>query len=312
VPGQALTADQARQVVADCNDYFGRSPYEWFKPLEALLNQALDVSYHDRTACHLDLIQWATDPVWGKLSDPAGAQLLLAEGRSHLERLLSHSGVRLVLLNGATAVRQVTEAKLAELHEVSKIPVASTTCRVLVGEGRGISYLGWSTNLQAGFGVSNEFKQRLAQTVQELAAGLAATDPGLTQARATASRAEIDSSGLLPRGLKVNGKQELANLLLHWYHSSSEETIGDAKGYGGAAWVTIGLGGHEAVLNADTKRAAVAAYLEHVRQSGPDLPWRAVASTRGIVSKVVFSDDPAQAVGWYLYLRKPLEQPGQL
>ena len=62
VPGQALTADQARQVVADCNDYFGRSPYEWFKPLEALLNQALDVSYHDRTACHLDLIQWATDP----------------------------------------------------------------------------------------------------------------------------------------------------------------------------------------------------------------------------------------------------------
>jgi hypothetical protein len=312
MPSQSLTAAQASQVVADCNDYFHRNPYEWFKPLEALLNQALDVSYHDRTACHLDLIQWATDPVWGKLSDPAAARLLLAEGSPHLERLLSHSGVRLVLLNGATAVRQVTEASLAQLHEVSKIPVASTTCRVLAGEGRGISYLGWSTNLQAGFGVSNEFKQRLAHTVRELAAGLAATDPGLAQAPATASRVEIDSKGLLPHGLKVNGKQELADLLMHWYRSSSAQTIGDARGYGGTAWVTVGLDGHEAVLNADTKRAAVAAYLEHVRQSGPELPWRATASSRGTVNKVVFSDDPAEAAGWYLYLRKPLEQPQAL
>jgi hypothetical protein len=310
-PGQGLTADQARQVVADCNDYFDRNPYEWFRPLEALLNQALGASYHDRSACHLDLIQWATDPVWGKLSDPAGAQLLLAEGRPHLERLLSYSGVRLVLLNGATVVRQVSEARLAQLHEVGKVPVAGTTCRVLAGEGRGISYLGWSANLQAGFGISNEFKQQLAHMVGEQAAGLAGT-AGPAQAPATTSGAETGSSGFLPRGLTVNGGQELADLLLHWYHSSSAQTIGDAGGYGGTAWVTVDLGGREAVLNADAKRAAVAAYLEHVRRSGPELPWRAVASRGGTVSKVVFSDDLAEAAGWYLYLRKPLTQPGPL
>ena len=66
------------------------------------------------------------------------------------------------------------------------------------------------------------------------------------------------------------------------------------------------------MLNADTRRAAVAAYLEHVRRSGPELPWRAVASRGGTVSKVVFSDDLAEAAGWYLYLRKPLTQPGPL
>ncbi len=40
-PGQSLTADQARQVVADCNDYFQHNPYSWFKPLEALLKRAV-------------------------------------------------------------------------------------------------------------------------------------------------------------------------------------------------------------------------------------------------------------------------------
>jgi hypothetical protein len=81
---------------------------------------------------------------------------------------------------------QVREAKLAQLHEVTKIPVASTTCRVVAGEGRGINYLGWSANLQNSFGVSNEFKQRLAQMIQELAAGLAEAASKLTQAPATA------------------------------------------------------------------------------------------------------------------------------
>lgn len=311
-PGQALTADQARQVVADCNDYFDRNPYEWFGPLETLLGQALGASYHDRSACHLDVIQWATDPVWGKLSDPAGAQLLLAEGRPHLERLLSCSGVRLVLLNGATAVRQVSQAKLAQLDEVGKIPVAGTTYRVLAGEGPGISYLGWTANLQASFGVSNEYKQRLAQMIREQASRLAGTAPGPTKAPAAGVLAETGGSGLLPRGLKVQDGRELADLLLHWYRSSSAQTIGDTGRYGGTAWVTVVLGGHEAVLNAGTRRAAVAAYLDHVRRFGPGLPWRAVASRSGTVSKVVFSDDLAEAAGWYLYLRKPLTQPGPL
>lgn len=66
------------------------------------------------------------------------------------------------------------------------------------------------------------------------------------------------------------------------------------------------------MLNADTKRASVAAYLEHVQRLGPELPWQAIASNRGTVNKVVFSDDPAEAAGWYLYLRKPLKQPRQL
>lgn len=312
-PGQPLTVDQARQVVADCNSYFDRNPYDWFKPLDALLGQAVGVSYFDRTACHLDLVQWATDPVWGRLGDSASAGLLLAEGRPYLELLLSRSDVHLVLLNGAAVVRQVSRAGLAQLHEVKRIPVGSIVCRLFAGEGRGINYVGWSANLQSSFGISNEFKQRLAQEIQELVAGLVTTaDPEPAVAQVTTSGLKIGSGGFLPRGITVNGKRELAELLLHWHQSSRGKTIGDVGKYGGTAWITVDLGSHKAVLNADTKRASVATYLEHVQRLGPELPWYAIASNRGTANKVVFSDDPAEAAGWYLYLRRALKQPGQL
>ncbi len=312
--GQPLTADQARQVVADGNSYFDRNPYlGWFKPLDALLGEAVGVSYFDGTACHLDLIQWATDPVWGKLGDPADAELLLTEGRPQLELLLGQSNVHLVLLNGAAVVQQVSRVELAQLHEIKQIPVGRTMCRLFAGEGQGINYVGWSANLQSSFGISNEFKQRLTQEVQQLVAGLVTRAvPQPAEALVATSGPKIGSDGFLPRGITVDGKRELGDLLLHWYQSSHGKTIGDVERYGGTAWVTVHLGGHKAVLNADTKRASVATYLDHVQRRGPELPWHAIASNRGTVNKVVFSDDPAAAAGWYLYLRKPLKQPGQL
>jgi hypothetical protein len=312
-PGQPLTADQARQVVADCNSYFDRNPYGWFKPLDALLRQAVGASYFDRTACHLDLIQWATDPVWGKLGDPTGAELLLAEGRSHLEVLLGRSDVHLVLLNGIAVVEQVRRVELAKLQEVSKVAVGSVTCRLFTGEGRGINYLGWSTNLQSSRGVSNEFKQRLAEEVRDLAAGLFTTaDLVPAGAQVITSGLKLDSSGFLPRGITVNSKRELTNLLLHWHQSSHAKTIGDTGNYGGTAWITVNLGSHKAALDADTKGASVAAYLEQVQRHGPEMPWRVIANNRGTINKVIFSEDPEEAAGWYLYLSEPLTQPRQL
>ena len=112
--------------------------------------------------------------------------------------------------------------------------------------------------------------------------------------------------------MKVSSKQEFASLLLPLVPLEQAKTIGDAGGFGGTAWITARLGDHESCSTPTRSAAAVAAYLDHVRQSGPDLPWRVVANIRGIVNKVVFSDDPAHAAGWYLYLRNPLAQPGQL
>jgi hypothetical protein len=109
--------------------------------------------------------------VWGKLTDRGAAALLLEEGQPHLQTLRARSNVHLVLLNGATVVEQLQNIGLARLREVKKIAKGNTTCRLLVGEGHGIN-VGWSTNLQSSFGVSNEFKERLAAEVKQLVEAL--------------------------------------------------------------------------------------------------------------------------------------------
>lgn len=57
---------QVAEVITDCAGYFRRHPYRrWFDPLDRLLQSAAAASYYDSTACHFDLVQWATNPVWG-------------------------------------------------------------------------------------------------------------------------------------------------------------------------------------------------------------------------------------------------------
>ncbi len=100
-----LTDSQIEQLVADCASYFACQPYlRWFRPLDELLRGSLAVSYFDGSACHLDLIQWATDPVWGQIADPRLRQVLLDDGVPHLRAHLHHVPLRLVLLNGRTVV----------------------------------------------------------------------------------------------------------------------------------------------------------------------------------------------------------------
>ena len=57
------TEDTIARVFERCNSYFAYQPYwAWFGKIEPILN-AINTSYKDGTACHLDLVQWATNPV---------------------------------------------------------------------------------------------------------------------------------------------------------------------------------------------------------------------------------------------------------
>lgn len=164
-----LTDTQVDEVIADCARYFDedRNPYgRWFNPLDRLLRASVGVSYYDRTACHLDLVQWATDPTWGRLADRTREQLL-ADGLPHLRNLLRYGRTRLVLLNGRQVLTQVGAVGLVRLRESGTMPLRNQTCSLYIGEGDGVHYLGWSTNLQSSFGVSNEFKDRLARWVAD-------------------------------------------------------------------------------------------------------------------------------------------------
>ena len=167
----SLTDAQVLQVVEDCARYFDsdRNPYRrWFNPLDRVLSAGVGASYYVGSACHLDLVQWATDPTWGELEDQTREQLL-AEGLANLRALLTFGTTRLVLLNGRQVLRQVETVGLVKLSGCGTMPQGKRTCSLYAGEHDGVRYVGWSTNLQSSFGVSNEFKDRLAAWVASVA-----------------------------------------------------------------------------------------------------------------------------------------------
>ncbi len=162
------------KVVQDCDSYFQHNPYRrWFDQLEQVL-QACGASYYDGSACHLDLVQWATNPTWSKLQPRELQNRLMDADAEFIRQQLSNDDIRLLLVNGRGVIDQLQRRLGATLDEVDTI----------VGLGRYDTYLycgtlfdrvsviAWGTNLQSSFGVTSELRtaiaNRSAQLVRDL------------------------------------------------------------------------------------------------------------------------------------------------
>jgi hypothetical protein len=149
----SASADAVSRIFGACNTYFQRRPYLWFRKLERVLKH-VGASYYDGSACHLDLVQWATDPVWGKLSRSCQVQLLEAD-LPFLRNQLAQEKIRILLLNGngiVSAYRRHLDGKLTE----STIP-GRTRLKFFAGrDTNGLRIIGWNINLQSSYGVSND------------------------------------------------------------------------------------------------------------------------------------------------------------
>ncbi|MDE3719943.1 hypothetical protein PWG71_00970 [Nocardiopsis sp. N85] len=298
-------------MLADCAGYFHRNPYNtWFEPLNELLQSAVGDGYGNGTACHLDLVQWATDPVWGGISDPKARRALLIEGVRYLHAQLEHSRVRLVLLNGRGVIDQLSDQPFGSLSltEVGLIPMGRTTCALVRGTDAGITFLGWSTNLRSSFGVPKTFKAELADWLRN---HLADTDfePLANQRR---SAVDLTSDGFLSSGLVLDAGHELFQTLSGRLAQSEQATIGDVDSYGGRPHVRIRLKGLDAVLNADTTRSAVRDHLSLVDRHGSEMSWRVVANKRGRINKVLPAPAGETIRGWYCYPVTSLDAPRRL
>lgn len=285
--------DHVAQVVSDCYGYFQTNPYHWFKDLENLMAAGVGASFYDGTACHLDLVQWATDPVWSNLS-PAVRKQLIDEDREFLRQQLRNEKIRLVLLNGLTVINQIADMGVT-LTDRGQAVSASKSCRIVTGTDGDTVFIGWSANLQSGFGMSNTFKDAIAQRVSEEVTGL-----GLTTITPATSH--------LPQGVIADSKTELVKVLDYWLANSRAATIGDVGRFGGRAWATIQIGGRRIVLNADTKRSAVEAYLAHAHRLGAEATWHVIANKKGTINKVVYTIDAATP-GWYCYTATQSNSP---
>jgi hypothetical protein len=219
----------------------------------------------------------------------------------YLRAQLARDNVRLVLLNGRQVLNHVLATGLVTPEEVGVIPFNDSRCRLYAGDGSGVRWVGWSTNLQSSFGVSAAFRHRLAERLSELC-----------QPTPDARSADSDQPGAyLPPGTRVSGKRELLELLATWLLQSPAPTIGDVGSFGGRPWLHIDVGPHAIALNADTKRTAVETFVQ-VNHPDPDQPWRVIANRRGRVNKVLPYPGSDPLPGWYAYLSPPLPAEGTI
>jgi len=157
------------RVFASCNAYFTRSPYWWFKKLDAVLRPLGATYYGDdngklESACHLDIVQNATDPAWGNLNTSIRGTLIDLD-IPFLREQLASSDLRIVLLNGMGIIRAFEELVAGSpLTELESLRFGRI--RLFKGNSiRGFVPIGWNINLQTTYGVSCAELERLGSTV---------------------------------------------------------------------------------------------------------------------------------------------------
>lgn len=297
---QSLSDLQVAQVVDECSSYFRNRPYKkWFDPLDEVLEAAMGCSYYDGSACHLDLVQWATDPVWGQLA-PAQRNRLLEEGAPFLQTQLESADIRLVVVNGAQVWDQLSASALVQAEDVGTLPYGAkgTPTRLRVGEGCGTTFAGWTMNLQGSYGVRAEDRRSLAAWLSSVI---------------TKETAFMRSDEWYLEKETLSTKTEFAHRLREWFDQSTADTIGDVGKYPGSGLLSIELGGGRmAVLNKDTKRAAVAAYLATVDALGAEHAWRVITNSKGTINKLEFTVSGPATPGWYCYLTPNADNEGTL
>jgi hypothetical protein len=149
-----LNRDQAVKVVESCYNYFDEelnNPYmRWFKHLNENVNSHLGVNYRRGTAAHLDLVQWATDPVWGGIKSSEVKSSLLNQDSEFLRYQLNSRDYQVVFMNGREVKNQLVATGIAQVDVTKSITYQTSTGKTLPIEffkgatANGSLALGWS------------------------------------------------------------------------------------------------------------------------------------------------------------------------
>ncbi|MHB8482188.1 MAG: hypothetical protein ACYDBV_05545 [Nitrospiria bacterium] len=175
-------------IIDSCRTYFYKNPYDgWFKKLDYLIS-GTKASYYTglASACHLDLIPYATACKWTALTRQQRLALLAVAGNT-LGSLLRDSPVQVLILNGHSVVEQFQDISGVRLEkQVMRewlLPRGSQsgvtgfsykgTLRDLSGFQleREVLVLGFNHNIQSSFGVTTQvttaIRKWITQTTNE-------------------------------------------------------------------------------------------------------------------------------------------------
>jgi hypothetical protein len=171
---ETLSDLQVATAYQSCLNYFIESsektgPYKsWFNRLEHFVLSRMEVSYYNGSACHLDLVQSATDPIWRGLSPEMQHQLLDDEA-SFLFAQLEKSNIKTLLINGRTAF-DIFQAKTKDLQLLNQERLMGTpNCDMfkwsLTLSEKEVNVYGWSNNLQSTRGLTNNMRARIGEWI---------------------------------------------------------------------------------------------------------------------------------------------------
>lgn len=177
------TDAHCRSIHESCTAYFNGNPYgTWFGVLDGLL-AASGHTYFGllATACHLDLVPYATAVKWTSLTT-LERSLLIAAGRPLLAQVIATSAIETLILNGRAVVDGFQT--LSGVSFECK-PVKSWTLPRRSGGVTGFAYsaqltelcglrldrpllvLGYNHNLQSSFGVTTRVKENIGRWLCE-------------------------------------------------------------------------------------------------------------------------------------------------
>lgn len=178
-----------RMISEACRQYFWVNPYDsWFKRLDRIIS-GTGTSYYSNTntACHLDLVPYATACKWTELT-PLQRATLLGGTSDSLGVLLSESPVRVLVLNGISVVDKFE--LISDVQFDKKVVPAWSLPRRSGDHVRGIAYegkastvagvrlgreilvLGFNHNIQSSFGVTTEVMNSIATWISRSVRGV--------------------------------------------------------------------------------------------------------------------------------------------
>ena len=147
---KGLDENQAKLVINGCASYFHKRPYDWFADLESVVLKPNGFEYKSGEACHLDLIQWATDPVWSKIENKTDCESLLQEDAEFLQFQLTSQNYDFVFLNGDTVIKQVKSLGLFKIRLAGLTPIGHgpRKSRLWLSQFGVTKFIGWNLNIQ--------------------------------------------------------------------------------------------------------------------------------------------------------------------
>lgn len=162
-----------REILADQYSYFERPQYRWFDRLATVV-EACGANYADGSAASLDIVQWATQPVWGKLT-MRQKRTLLERDVPFLARQIHNEGIETVLVNGRGVMQALAQYMGLEFDPVEVIegypgtPNIPDTTLYSTRVFKKINVIAWNVNLQGTPGILDSNVPVLADRISRLA-----------------------------------------------------------------------------------------------------------------------------------------------